>query len=94
MSSFLSGNRIFSEIRVFKMWNHLESCESKVLRGMERVGSSADHAVQCGKEGHSFLIVESTVQVERCHQTDEGTGLSLAVLLSNGVGKMPYEIVA
>ena len=94
MSSFLSGNRIFSEMRVLKMWNHLESCESKVLWGMERMGSSADHVVQCGKEGHSFLIVESTAQAERCHQTDEGTGLSLAVLLSNGVGKMPYEIVA
>lgn len=68
--------------------------KAKCYGGMERMGSSADHAVQCGKEGHSFLIVESTVQVERCHQTDEGTGLSLAVLLSNGVGKMPYEIVA
>lgn len=30
---------------------------------------------------------------KHCH-SDEGTGLSLAVLLSNGVGKMPYEIVA
>lgn len=30
---------------------------------------------------------------KHCH-SDKGTGLSLAVLLSNGVDKMPYEIVA